>query len=145
MGIVGVVVVLWLGVATYRDLTLQTSEQMWGDFSQRTEIYDAYIEPDAVVLSDWAAYDALYNRRELLTISTNRPEAELTARVQKYAVRYLVLAADGEFQPRAQGQRNLIVKKFAPTFRRWAAQGYLTPVYQHPYPLSIWRFESVPQ
>ncbi len=137
--LVGVLVALWLGLAIYRDLTLQTSYTMWGDLRQRSAVLKTYLPPNAQVMSDWAAFDYLHSGVEMMPLPKVESTLELYSALRARNITHLVLASDTAFTKVGNTRRADRVSQAAPYLRELIARGQLTRIYSNTYPLQILR------
>jgi hypothetical protein len=127
----------WLLLAVYRDLTLRTSYEMWGDMRRRSDALAAYLPPGSVVSSDWPAYDYLYSGLQMVELPKAGTADELFASLQAQQVNYLVIAVDDSFTQLGNARRSYLVRDAAPFLDELVRRGALDRVYSNSYPLQI--------
>lgn len=132
----------WLALAGYRDWTLRSSYEIWGDLNERTAWLEANLPPDAILVSDWAALDSFKTGLRTAWFPRSNGTAQLWAQLQELHGSYLVLALDmttPTFGISVEGER---VETALPYLRELVARGQLIPVYSNHFPLQVWRIEQ---
>lgn len=134
---VAILLAVWVGLALYRDFTLDKTDAGAPDLSLRAKAFDPYIPSNVLVGSDWPAFDYLYNGRQTMLIPYANSADGLSAALTANHIRYLVIAADDTFANLGLARRNNRVKEVAPYLEALVARGSLTRVYENTYPLQI--------
>lgn len=144
-GALGVVVVLWLGLALYRDLTLRTSYQAWGNLDDRTTWLTANLPRDAIVMSDWPVLDYLITERRTIPFLRGREiNVDLSQLLRRQNVTHLVVALDDSLE-------HVGIAPYA--FRPWNARvelrdmivrGELVRIHSDAFKVQVFRLEPSP-
>jgi hypothetical protein len=129
----------WLILAIYRDLTLRTSYQIWGDLELRTTWLRAYTPQDAILVSDWAALDFFKTERETAWFPSSSSADSLLAQLHQLDATFLVLSTNEPLNQFGIAVQNDRVESSAPFLRELIARGQLVRVYSNSYPLQVWR------
>ena len=133
-------VTAWLTLAVYRDLTLRTSYEAWGDLRQRTEWIQANTPPDAILLSDWATYDYLMTgRRGFEFPAVSDPAAQVPTLIENQRVDYVVVAIDDSFRTRGISPFGLRVFAASAGLQAMLKTGKLVRVYSNSFPIQVLR------
>lgn len=141
--LVALIVVAWLVLAVYRDLTLRTSYQAWGDLRERTDWIASNIPADAVLLSDWASLDYMMaGRRAVEFPQTAEQIVETTNRLEQNQINYVIAGTDETLSVRGISTHWWRVQAFVPNLNKLRRAGKLVHIYSSPFPFQV--FQVVP-
>lgn len=141
----GVLVMLWLGLALYRDLTLRTSYQAWGDLNDRTAWLTANLPRDAIVMSDWPVLDYLMTeRRTIPFLRGHAPDVDLSQILRQLHVTHMVVALDDSLEHVGIAPYAFRPWNARSELREMLARDELVRIHSNQFKVQVFRFAPPP-
>jgi hypothetical protein len=137
---VGVFVAAWLMLAVYRDLTLATSYETWGDLRARSDPILAHTPREAILLSDWPSLDYMLTERRTLDFP---PPLQGLLNIREFLraqkVDYIVTSVNPAYPDAGIAPLRGRAKRVDGQMQDMVARGELEPVYSGSFPIYILR------